>query len=421
MKKLKFSLLFTLALSTMSTILPSVTAKAADTPPQISGLSAITIDVKTGEIIYEKKIDEKRYPASTTKLMTALLFAENKKETDMIPYTESAKQQPQYALRTDVYKNIKIGDTMTAADVMKAMLLFSANDSAYMAADSVGGTTANFIKMMNDTAAKFGMKNTHFVTANGLHDNDHYTTPYDLTILGRKAFANEWVKKVSSTKDDMITLAATGQPAYVTNRNKNIGQDGCVAGKTGYTSQAGRCLVALYDRDGRQILGVITNDVQGATDTAVFNNMKTIIDWSYKAQKTVVKAKGTVVDHTSIEYKPLKFFGPTKKMDVDLSINNDVSYYENEVNKKELSFATKLNKIDPWNISKDKAIGSLEVKQREAVSQYNLYPNISTSDIIAQNKGLYIAAGVGCVAALVVIIAALLLLKKGLTRKKRPY
>lgn len=418
MNKLKFSLIFTLALSITSTIMPAAKTKAADNPPQITGLSAITVDVKTGEIIYAKGIDIKRYPASTTKLMTAMLFAENKQKSDAITYSEDAYKQPQYSLRTDVYRKIKVGDTMSAEDVMKALLLFSANDSAYMIADSVGGSTDNFIKMMNDTAAKLGMKNTHYVTANGLHSPDHYTTAYDLSIIARKSLENPWVKEVSGTKNDKITLATTGQPAFVENRNKNLGVDGCVAGKTGYTSDAGKCLVALYERDGRQMLGVIMKDVQGATDTAVFNNMKTIIDWSYKAEKTVVKTKGTVVDHAALEYKPLKFFGPTKKVNVDLVINDDVTYYQNDINKKELTFSTKLDKVDVWNLSKDKSVGSLNAKQREALNQYKIYPTISTSDIIAQNKGLYTGLALGSAAALALIIFLILMLKKGLSRKR---
>ncbi|MDP4091524.1 MAG: D-alanyl-D-alanine carboxypeptidase family protein [Bacillota bacterium] len=417
MKRMKFSLILTLALAVTTTLIPSAKAKAADNPPpQITGLSAITLDVKTGEIIYAKGIDEKRYPASITKLMTALLFAENKQKTDLIPYTEDANKQPQYALRTDVFKSIKVGDTMPAEDVMKAMLLFSANDSAYMAGDSVAGTTDKFIQMMNDKASELGMKNTHFVTANGLHDPNHYTTAYDLTILGRKSLSNPWIKEVSAIKQDTITFSKTGQTFPFENRNKNIGQDGCIGGKTGYTDPAKRCLLALYERDGRQIIGVILQDVQGATDTAVFNNMKTIIDWSYSAQKTVAKPKDTVVEHTTLEYKPLKFFGPTKKINVDLVIKDDVTYYANDVNKKELTFSTNVDKLDPWKLSTDQSVGSYAAKQREAVGNYKIYPTINTSEIVAQNKGLYIAVGVGAFAALVVLVLLIILVKKGLSR-----
>ena len=140
------------------------------------------------------------YPASTTKLMTALLLAENKEKSDSITYTESAYKQPAYSLRSNIYFNLKVGDTMSAADVMNSLLLFSGNDTAYMVADAVAGDADSFIKMMNEKAKALGMSSTNFVTANGLHDPNHYTTAYDLAILGASAYkmnglGNPWELK----------------------------------------------------------------------------------------------------------------------------------------------------------------------------------------------------------------------------------
>ncbi|HCW03848.1 MAG TPA: D-alanyl-D-alanine carboxypeptidase, partial [Clostridium sp.] len=257
MKKPKFSLLLTLALSIATSIMPGTKVKAAEEQPAINGLAAITLDYETGEIIYAKDIDEKMYPASTTKLMTALLLAENKEKSDSITYTESAYKQPAYSLRSNIYFNLKVGDTMSAADVMNSLLLFSGNDTAYMVADAVAGDADSFIKMMNEKAKALGMSSTNFVTANGLHDPNHYTTAYDLAILGASAYKNEWVRESMGTKEAKITLLTTGQPAYIENRNKLLGVDGNLGGKTGYTDLAGKCLVSVYERDGRKIVGVV--------------------------------------------------------------------------------------------------------------------------------------------------------------------
>lgn len=423
MKKFKFSLIFTLALSISTSILPAAKTLAAENPPQINGLSAVTVDYETGEIIYAKNIDEKRFPASTTKLMTSLLLAENKEKTDTITYTESAKKQPEYSLRTNIYFSLKVGDTMSAEDVMKTLLLFSANDSAYMVADNVGGSVDGFIKMMNDKAKALGMNNSNFVTANGLHDPNHYTTAYDLSLLGRASFENPWVKEAAGTKKDMITLLTTGQPAYIENRNKLLGIDGNLGGKTGYTSQAGKCLVSVYERDGRKIVGVVMKAAYDAKDTMVFNDMQTIMDYSYKVQKSVVKQKGTTIDKVTLEYKPLKFFGPTKKIEVPVVINEDVTYYENDINKAEIKFETKLNSLDPWKLSTDASIGSLKVTQRSSLSakEYALYSTISAKELKSQNTGLYIGVGAGAVGIFALLILLIAVIRKGSGRRKSIY
>ncbi len=202
----------------------STTAFAANADvPSINGKAAIVIDAATGEIIYEKNIDvSPMYPASTTKLLTALLLAENRQLKDTITYTENAAKQPDYSLYNLVGRSkIGVNDTMTAEDVMKSLLLFSANDSAYMIADNLAGSPAEFANMMNNRIKKMGLKNTHFVTANGLDSdiNNHYTSAYDLSIIGREAYKNPWVKQVMATTNDKIEIS-NGTIAYVENRNK---------------------------------------------------------------------------------------------------------------------------------------------------------------------------------------------------------
>lgn len=423
MKKFKFPLLFTLALTITTSILPASKTLAAENPPQINGLSAVTVDYETGEIIFAKNIDEKRFPASTTKLMTSLLLAENKQKSDIITYSESARKQPEYSLRTNIYFGLKVGDTMSAEDIMKTLLLFSANDAAYMVADSVGGDVENFIKMMNDKAKAIGMNNSNFVTANGLHDAEHYTTAYDLSLLGREAMKNPWVREVAGTKKDMITLLTTGQPAYIENRNKLLGIDGNIGGKTGYTSLAGKCLVSVYERDGRKIVGVVMKAAYDAQDTMVFNDMQNIMDYSFKVQKTVVKPKDSIVDKVVVDYKPLKFFGPTKKVEVPFVIKDDVTYYENDINKAEIKLETKLNNIDPWKLSPDTAIGNLQVTQRSALAskEYALYPTISSSELVSQNTGLYIGFGAGAVGIIALLILLIAVISKGAGKRKSIY
>ena len=261
--------------------------------PSIYGKAAITVDVSTGEIIYAKNVDKQMYPASTTKLMTALLLAQNREKTDNIKYTQSAKDQPADSLNVNLHP-IGLDETMSGSDVMDGMLLYSANDLAYMISDNVGKNSTNFMKMMNDKAVKLNMTRTHFVTPNGLNRPDHYTTPYDMSILARSAFLNPWVKETMSKKQTTISTSK-GTTFKIKNTNKLLGIDGCIAGKTGYTSKAGRCLVAFYMRNGREIMGVVLGSVDNPQNTYVYNDMEKIINYSYISKLTILHENNSII------------------------------------------------------------------------------------------------------------------------------
>lgn len=407
-----------LALS-LTVFSPKLVAKAENAQlPKINGKAAITMDLGTGEIVYTQNIDNKMYPASTTKLMTALLLAENKQKEDSLKYTESAKAQPEYSLNKSL-KSIAVGETMSASDTMKALLLYSANDSAYMIADNVAGSSDKFITMMNEKAKALGLNNTNFVTANGLHDQNHYTTAYDLALLGKAAYANPWVKETMALKKETIRTSA-GTILIIENRNKLLGKDGNVGGKTGSTSQAGKNLVAIYNRDGREMAGVVLGSVYDRDDTFVFNDMEQIINWSYNAKRVPLYTKNSVVDTLPIKYKLFKFFGPEKTIDVPFLVKQDVEYYENDVNKKEITPKIDTENVNPWNLSKDNKAATLTVAQRNSSQSYDLYPNISKTDILKSNAVVYILSSVGFIVILALIAFTIAALRR-LSRKKKRY
>jgi D-alanyl-D-alanine carboxypeptidase len=435
----KFS---TLLLTIFFVISLSMTAFAANADlPTIKGKSAIVMDAKTGEIIYAKDIDASpMYPASTTKLLTALLLAENKKPTDLLKYTQNAANQPEYTLRTLVGKNnLRVGDTMTAEDAMKALLLFSANDIAYMIADNLAESPADFANMMNDKIKSLGLKHTHFVTPNGLDNgiDDHYTSAYDLAIITREAYKNSWVSKVMGTKKDKVEIS-NGAIAYIENRNKLLGQKidtafadkigidleqvpasnaVSIGGKTGYTAKSGRTLTNVFEKDGRVLIGVVMKSVYDANDTYVFNDMAKIINWAYAAKKTPLYKANTELKTISIKYKPLKFLGPEKEIKVPVILKEDATYYENEANKSEIKTDFQISKdIKVSKLSTDKSIGKLVLKERNFTTTYDLYPTISSKAVIKNNILLYIGAGVG---AAVVILLILIFIRLISTSRRR--
>lgn len=382
--------------------------------PTIYGKAAITVDVATGEIIYSKNIDNKMYPASTTNIMTVLLFAQNKKKTDQIKYTQSAKAQPEYSLNVNLHP-IGLDETMSGSDVMDGLLLYSGNDVAYMIADSVGKNTPGFIKMMNDKAAKLGMTGTHFVTANGLQDPNHYTTPYDMSILARAAFSNQWVKESMGKKKSTIATSK-GTTFVIENRNKILGVDGCIAGKTGYTSQAGECLVSLFKRDGREIMSVVMGSVYDANNTAVYNDTKKIIDYSYNLKPTVLHKSGSVLKTETLKYKPLLFFGPIKTVNVPIILKEDVSYYNNESNKKDLKEKINLTTISASTLKADKSVGTLTLNEKGKTKSYKLYSTVSKGTLAKINMPLYLLIAV---VFILVLIGLILLIRKINFRRRR--
>lgn len=400
------SISFLLASLLVFTSIGNVKA-AENLKPKIQGKAGITMDIETGEIIYENNIDEKQYPASTTKLMTALLFAENKNKQDSIKYTESAKKQPEYSIDKNLHK-MQIGESMSGQDAMDALMLFSANDVAYMIADNVSGDSQKFADLMNERAKKLGLSGTHFVTPNGLHDPNHYTTSYDLSVIGREAFKNDWVRETMAKRNSRITTS-TGSILLLENRNKLVGTNDCIGGKTGYTAPAGRVLVGFFEKNGRKLVGVVMNSVYDSQDSVVFDDMKKIIDWSYNAKQVNLHKNGDVLKTETVTYKPLRFFGPEKTIQVPLVVREDVNYYDNDINKKELKEEYKVDKLDVWNLSSDKASASLSLKEREAAKSYKLYSNISTKDIVRENTPVYV--GISIILLIVTAIVLLGLLK----------
>ncbi|OFI05313.1 D-alanyl-D-alanine carboxypeptidase DacF precursor [Clostridium acetireducens DSM 10703] len=391
----------------------NLTAFAKNDVPKIHGKSAITIDIDTGEIIYSNNIDTIMYPASTTKLLTALLLAENKSKTDMLIYTKESKIQPISSLGKQV-KPMEIGEKMTSKDAMDAMLLFSANDIAYTIADNISGNSENFSNLMNKKIKELGLKNTHFVTPNGLHNPNHYTTAYELSIITRQAFSNDWIRETINKKTSEIN-STQGKPAKINNTNKLLGKYGCIGGKTGYTDKAGRCLAAIFERDNRKIAGIVLNSEYDPKDSFVFDDMKKIIDWSYSTKKIPLYKKYEIISTENIKYKPLIFIGPTKTIDLSIFCNEDINYFYNDVNSKEIKNSIKINTINPFNFNNKKSIGTITIKQRETENSYEIFTNIDNKTLFLNNILLYSF----CLLVIIVVVSSIIIHIKLKIKKTR--
>lgn len=230
--------------------------------PAIGAESAILLEANTGVILYAKNIDQKAYPASTTKLMTCLLAAENCELDDEITFSHDAV----FSLGPGS-SNIGIdeGQAMTLEECLYGILVASANEVANAVAEHIAGSMDAFAEMMNERAASLGCKNTHFINAHGLHDENHYTSAYDLAIIARAFFQNELLSKIGNTASYHFIPTAK-QPDDFVVPNKHllitgaIAYDGIKGGKTGYTDEARQTLVTCAEQNGMKLICVIMKE-----------------------------------------------------------------------------------------------------------------------------------------------------------------
>lgn len=227
--------------------------------PQVSAESAILMDADTGAILYSKNINEKLYPASTTKIMTCILAMEQSNLDDMVEFTHDAV----FSVPADGSNmGMDVGESITMEQCLYGILVGSANEVANAVAEHVGGSINDFVDMMNERAAQLGCTNTHFVNANGLYDDDHYTTAYDLALISRAFFRDEMLCKIGNTARYHFEPTAT-QPDdfYLNNKHKlitgEIEYDGICGGKTGYTNEARQTLVTCAEQNGMKLICIV--------------------------------------------------------------------------------------------------------------------------------------------------------------------
>lgn len=248
--------------------------------PKVMAETAIVMDIDTGEILYAKGIDEKRAPASTTKIMTAMLAIEKVPFETQITFTDEVNNIE----AGSTHIGIKPGETLTMKDCAYAILLASANEVSSGVAEYVSTTVPAFVDMMNQRAKELGCTNTNFVNANGLYDENHYTTARDLAIIARAAFQNETFREIVKTPYYIVPKTnLTDEERWLNNHHKMILQgpeyyEGCLGGKTGYTEKAGNTLVTYAEKDGRKLVCVVLADIN---IVAQYTDTKALLDYGF--------------------------------------------------------------------------------------------------------------------------------------------
>lgn len=280
----------------------SVASVAAAQELTFQSKAQLLLDVGSKQILYERNAHEKLYPASVTKVMTMLLAMEalesgKVKLDDMIPISERA------AAHGGSQIFLSPGDRVSFEDLMIGIAVGSANDGAWAMAEFLGGSGESFVQQMNEKAAELGMTNSNFANPHGLHDENHYTTAYDIALMSLELLRHPKILEWSSIWMDEEFLKGKikkSEGVYLSNANRIVryyhGGDGL---KTGFTNEAGNCVSATVKRDDTRYLAVI----MGAPGRlALFGEAQTLLDWGFANYRSVpVAEKGAVMGTVKVD------------------------------------------------------------------------------------------------------------------------
>ena len=238
------------------------------TGPNVYAASAIVMDIDSGAVLYGKQIDEKRYPASITKLLTVLVALENANLTDKITFTDECLNFLEW---DDANIGMRVGEEITLEEALYGVLLASANEVSYAVAKNVGENLGigydGFIELMNERAQELGCKNSHWVNANGLHDENHYTTAYDMALIASAVYQKEDFQRIEQTLEYKLGKTNLVEEERILDQNhKMLWPENyyyypyAKAGKTGYTDQSKTTLVTMADNGNMRLAAVVLGD-----------------------------------------------------------------------------------------------------------------------------------------------------------------
>lgn len=305
--------------------------------PDLVANAAIVMDAASGQVLYEKNSQEKKYPASITKILTVLISLEHNVDFNA---TVTMSENAIWGVERDsTLIGLDVGEQVTVKDLVYATMVKSANECAYALAEYVAGDIESFAKLMNERAAEIGCKNTHFVTPNGLHDEDHYTTAYDMALITKEALKNETFREIAGTLNYTVpatNLTEETRPLWNGNKMINPAEpyyyEYCEGGKTGYTMKANNTLMTFAKKDGLELICVIM-DCDGAkyaySDSKAlynycFNNYtyyRPLADFSFESEESGTSTDNAILNnyYTSLDHDM-----------IDLSVDTDYALLLNK-------------------------------------------------------------------------------------------
>lgn len=400
---------------------------------ELTAKAAILVEMESGQVLYEKNADMRWAPASTTKIMTALVALENANiNTKMKASAEAINSIPlDYGIA-----GIKVGEELTLNDLLHFVLIISANEAANVIAENVSptGRIEGFVKLMNEEAEKLNLQNTHFTNTYGLDDENHYSSARDLSIMAREAMKNPIfreivAKKVVPLPDTNLRTSAQWGDWHIESTNKLLNStsqyyDHVTGIKTGYTEKAGRCLVfSAVDSEGLELLGVILGT--DSYDT-LFKESQELLEYGYKNYK--VRTLASNGDY----YGRYEVADAVDNIPVDIQIEGEVSYLlpvSQEKLQETLTVEETLNMPFVAPISKGQELGSKTwYYNGEKIGSVKL---VAMNDVektmaakirdkfmgLVNNKKLRIV--IFAVLVLIIVFVILRIILKGISRRRK--
>lgn len=378
MKKfLSFCLVFLISITTFSGPI-SIFADSKDV--SISSPNSVVLDYETGKVLYEKNGNEKIYPASTTKIWTAYLVIKNITNLD-----EPVEIDKDLSVEgSSMY--LEKGEIFTVRELLQGLLIHSSNDAAEVLAEYVSESKESFADLMNKEAKAIGAKNTHFNNPHGLPDKEHYTTAYDMALIAREAMSNELIREIVSTKSitfescdtstsrRFITRTFVNTNKFLTSTEKiqyegkyvDIKYDIVDGIKTGYTDDAGRCLLSSAVKNDMRVISAVYKD----TGTDVYLDSRTLIDYAFDNYYTQ-----TIINKTEYTNSERVLFTKEKELLYEPAFNYKIVLEKGS--KVSENYTTKVTLDYDMPIKKGDKVGTLDV--------YNGKTLEKTINLIAQN------------------------------------
>ena len=291
-----------------------------DALPRVTARSAVVMEAKTGRVLYERNMGDRRFPASTTKIMTLIIALEKGNLDDVV------KVGPHAAGTEGSTLWLEEGDEITLRELLYGMMLHSGNDATVAVAEHIAGSVDAFARLMTDKAHEIGAKDTNFVNANGLPDDAHYTTAHDLALIASYGYTLPEFEKIVSTKE--ITFPWVKDETHLLrNENQMLWlYEGGNGVKTGYTDAAGRCLVSAAKRDGIQLVAVVLDS------NWMWNDSILLLDYGFsKIDRTTVVKKHAQVGTVAVTGSRARRLGVQTKDEIVLPVVDGTAGYEQTI------------------------------------------------------------------------------------------
>ncbi len=325
--------------------------------------SSILIEASTKQILYKNNETEKLYPASTTKIMTMILMFEaiNKGTLswdEMLTCSEYAASMG----GSQIY--LEQGEIMSVSDLFKSIAIASANDSCVMIAERIGGSIDNFVEMMNEKVAELNLTNTHFSNATGLHDDNHYTCALDLSTMAAYLIniGGDTLFETTSLYDSYIREDSDSK-FWLVNTNKLLNSyEGCDGLKTGYTKEAGYCIVSTAKRNGLRLIAVVLKENDPKTRN---NEVSQLLDYGFSLYESITLFKKDDI----IETVDIKNATVSK---IDIVALNDITYIKNKNNSSEITYECRYTNLNPPLNSGDIVGNLILIQNNTSIGTYDL-------------------------------------------------